>query len=159
ERKWSGLAIEDGASHGVYVLGALEVLRPYVRENVELETQADAWATGGLRVLLVAAAAPGSSLHDSDGQPCLPLELRRLGLMVCTDELRPEARETLQRFAESGIRVKIISGDNPQTVAALAQQAGLGPDARLIAGPELAAMDGAQFEQVAEDATIFGRTT
>src|SRR5262249_34816544 len=101
----------------------------------------------------------GSALHDADGQPTLPVELQPLGLMCFTDELRPEARETLQRFAESGIRLKIISGDNPQTVAALAQQAGLSPDARLIAGTELAGMDETQFAQAADDATIFGRTT
>ncbi len=159
ERKWSGLVIEDAASQGVYVLGAPEVLRPHLGAGAELGTQAEAWAAEGLRVLLLVAAAPGTSLHDAGGQPCLPSELRPLGLVCFTDELRPEARQTLLRFSESGIRLKIISGDNPQTVAALAQQAGLGSDARLIAGSELAGMDEAQFAQAAEDATIFGRTT
>src|SRR5262249_40434844 len=77
ERKWSGLAIDEG----VYVLGAPEVLRPHVRDGVDLETQAEAWATAGLRVLLVAAAPPGSALHDADGQPTLPVELQPLGLI------------------------------------------------------------------------------
>ena len=53
--------------------------------------------------------------------------LAPLGLVRFSDELRPEARETLARFRETGVQLKIISGDNPQTVAALARQAGFVP--------------------------------
>jgi cation-transporting ATPase E len=75
------------------------------------------------------------------------------------DELRPEARATLDAFREAGIRVKVISGDHTATVAALAAQAGLGEDLVAVSGPELAAMDDREFAQVAEGASIFGRVT
>jgi cation-transporting ATPase E len=74
------------------------------------------------------------------------------------DQLRPDAQETLTRFTEAGIKFKIISGDNPQTVAALAKQVGL-RDVTTISGLELAKMDAAQFSQAAADTTIFGRIT
>ena len=90
-------------------------------------------------------------LRDAAGRPRLPDGLRPLGLVAVRDELRPEARTTLQGFAEAGVRLKIISGDNPQTVAALARQAGL--------GPALAAMDEAAFAQAAATVTVFGRIT
>jgi cation-transporting ATPase E len=82
-----------------------------------------------------------------------------LGLLSFSDELRPEAKSTLEGFAQAGIRLKIISGDNPQTVAALARQAGLASDVRVVSGLELAEMDEAEFSQAAEETTIFGRIT
>ena len=57
------------------------------------------------------------------------------------------------------MRPKIISGDNPETVAALARQAGLPADIALVSGLEFAEMDDAQFADAAQTATIFGRIT
>jgi cation-transporting ATPase E len=159
ERRWSALALDDPARCGVFVLGAPETLAPSLRAGAELSVRAEAWAAEGLRVVLYCAATPEASLHDASGQPCLPPDLEPLGVAAFQDELRPEARETLARFAAAGIRLKIISGDNPQTVAVLARQAGLDPDARVVAGPELAALDEADFARVAEEASIFGRIT
>jgi cation-transporting ATPase E len=97
-------------------------------------------------------------LRDSNDQPLLPSDLIPFGLVMLRDQLRPDARETLTRFTEAGIKFKIISGDNPQTVAALAKQVGL-RDITTISGLELAKMDAAQFSQAAADTTIFGRIT
>ena len=84
-----------------------------------------------------------------------------MGIEACgnEDQLRPEARKTLQQFTEAGIRFKVISGDSPQTVAALAKQVGLSDSAGVISGLELAKMGPAEFAQVAEETTIFGRIT
>jgi cation-transporting ATPase E len=98
-------------------------------------------------------------LHDDADQPQLPPDLTPLGILRFNDQLRPEAKETLAGFAKAGIEVKIISGDNPQTVAALAKQAGLGPEIKVVSGKELAQMDEAQFVQTAQMSTIFGRIT
>jgi cation-transporting ATPase E len=75
------------------------------------------------------------------------------------DELRPEAQTTLEKFAEAGIDFKVISGDNPQTVAALAHQAGLPNTIGVVSGLELTRMSDTQFAQMAQEATIFGRIT
>ena len=152
-RKWSGLAFEDG----VYVLGALEMIRPYFAETPDWDEQAHEWANQGLRVLGFAYNPDVQTLHDED--EVVVRELRPLALVSLRDELRPHVEETIQGFQEAGVQLKVISGDNPETVAALANQAGLGGDMQLVSGPELAKMDELQFAQAAEENTIFGRIT
>ncbi|GAB4451156.1 MAG: HAD-IC family P-type ATPase [Anaerolineae bacterium] len=158
-RKWSALAFDDGDLRGVYALGALEMLEPYLQPGVDLSAQVDEWSDAGLRVLLFAHRPDAATLHDAQGAPQLPHGLAPLGLLCFSDELRPEAKATLEGFARAGVRLKVISGDNPHTVAALAKQAGLPGDLRAVSGTELAAMDAATFTQTAEEATIFGRIT
>ena len=89
----------------------------------------------------------------------LPPGMTVLGLVVLRDELRPDAEATLARFAAAGVMPKVISGDDPETVAALARQAGLGRDLRFVSGPELEALDDATLGAVAAETTVFGRIT
>jgi len=161
ERKWSAVAFDDDGSRGVYVLGAPEILEAHLAaDKGQAEGQvADEWSAQGLRVLLFAYCPEPAPLNESSGQPRLPSDLIPLGLLAFSDELRPEAQATLEGFAQAGIRLKIISGDNPQTVAALAKQAGLAGDVRVVSGLDLAEMDEPQLAQTAEEATIFGRIT
>jgi len=77
-------------------------------------------------------------------------------LLCFGDELRPSLKETLEGFAKANIRLKVISGDNPHTVAALAKQAGFVGDLKVISGTELADMSDAQFDQIAEETTVSG---
>lgn len=156
-RKWSALTFSDDARRGVYVMGALEVLRPHlVASDETLAAQAESWADAGLRVVLFAYHPDTLFLHDTQGRPVLP-ELTPLGLVSFSDELRPEVKETLAGFARAGINLKVISGDDPHTVAALAKQAGLPGDLRAISGVELNDLPDAEFEQAALDNNIFGR--
>ncbi|MBU1747140.1 MAG: HAD-IC family P-type ATPase, partial [Chloroflexi bacterium] len=129
-RQWSALRFDDGS---VYVLGAPETLQPNLRPGPDLGPQIDEWTAQGLRVLLFAYHPDPVPLHDADDQPQLPDDLIPLGLLSLADELRPEARATLDAFEGAGIQIKIISGDHPQTVAALARQVGLDPAARAVA--------------------------
>jgi cation-transporting ATPase E len=162
--KWSALSFADGDPRGAYVLGAPEILHPHLTTGLgpALDALAREWADQGLRVLLFACQAQGGPLHDAEGQPRLPAGLVSLGLLSFHDELRPEARETLAAFERAGIELKIISGDNPHTVAALARQAGFGRESGsvwVLSGLDLAGMDEAQFRQAALDTAIFGRIT
>jgi cation-transporting ATPase E len=168
-RKWSALAFDgtdsnaEPAIHGTYVLGAPEMLeRALAQRDSAWQATAQEWAEQGQRVVLFAFRPELVPLCDPSGQPCLPPGLISLGLLGFTDELRPDARSTLDGFRQAGIQVKIISGDNPQTVAALARQAGLGEDSaplQVVSGLDLAAMDDSQFAQSAGEAAIFGRIT
>lgn len=157
--KWSAIACDSDALRGVYVLGALEMLQPYLAASPDLAEQVRQHSDTGLRVLVFAHSPETTSLHDSQNQPRLPQNMTVLGFITFTDELRPDAVETLAGFAKAGIRLKIISGDNPHTVAALAKQAGLEGDLRVVSGTELAALSDGEFIQMAEEATIFGRIT
>ena len=68
---------------------------------------------------------PVAFSDDPDAPPVLPAGLEALALVCFSDELRPGVRGTLEEFSDAGIDVKIISGDNPKTVVALATQAGV----------------------------------
>jgi cation-transporting ATPase E len=158
ERKWSALAFADELGRGVFVLGALEMVQPYLAVvDTALSQQVLAWSEQGLRVLIFAYNPAVTTLHNAAGEPTLP-PLQPLGLLSLRDELRPHARAMLSQFNQIGVRTKIISGDNPHTVAALARQVGI-RDAKLVTGIDLAAMNAPEFAQAAEDATIFGRIT
>lgn len=158
-RKWSALAFDDQEGRGVYVLGAPEILAAAVPLTAQMIKDINAATQEGLRVVLFASSPDVRAFQESVDQPSLPPNLKPLGILRFSDVLRPEAQETLDGFSKAGIEIKIISGDNPQTVAALARQAGLGPDIRVVSGQELANMDDAQFAQTAQTSTIFGRIT
>ncbi len=162
-RKWSALAFEHSQRRGVYVLGALEMLAAYLPPDATasdspLMQQVRKWSDTGLRVLLFAYQPDSTTLHNETGQPHLP-PLLPLAVVSLSDELRPQVKETLATFAELGISLKVISGDNPRTVAALAKQAGFPANIQLVSGSELEAMSPAAFDQAALDASIFGRIT
>jgi cation-transporting ATPase E len=172
-RKWGAVALTDrspmdGADpqlHGIYALGAPEFLLPNLEilrtdDSPGTPTIADrarVWSDQGLRVLLLAHHPDPSLLEDLGDESRLPDGMTPLGLIALSDELRPEAAETLASFIAAGVAPKIISGDNPETVAALAMQAGLSPTISLVSGLELAQMDDAEFVRTAEKTTIFGR--
>ena len=171
ERKWSGLSFADEGPKGTFVLGAPEALEPALGTGVDSaggapdwRAQADAWAEQGLRVLMF-TGRPETLAFGEPNRPQLPADLAPLGLVCLSDELRPHVRETLDEFAEAGIELKIISGDNPHTVASLARQAGLRRPAgapgglTAVSGADLEAMDPEAFAGAADQATVFGRVT
>src|SRR3954463_2403609 len=149
--RWSALRTDDG----VWVLGAPDALAarltgPSLAEDVRGLT------AEGLRVLVHAEAADrDASLRDANGRPALP-DLRPVALVVLADELRPGVTETLAEFARQRIAVKVISGDDPDTVAALATQAGIFPTPP-VHGGELVGLSDPELDHAVADATVFGR--
>ena len=143
-RKWSGVTFAD---HGTWVLGAPEVL--LARDDV-VRADAERRAATGSRVLLLARA---QRPLDDDPPP-----LDACALVVLTEKVRPDAAKTLRYFADEGVRVKVISGDNPRTVAAVASALGLdGADAPVDARelPE----DASALALVMEQAAVLGRVS
>jgi cation-transporting ATPase E len=161
DRKWSALVFADPARQGLYVLGAPEVLQPKLRPGADVAEALAEWTAAGLRVLLLAHRPGTVAARSDDGAPWLPGDLVPLGLVSFGDELQPDARATLERFQQAGIRPKLISGDHPETVAALARQAGLGEagDLRVSSGLDLAGLDEDDLARIAEETAIFGRIT
>jgi cation-transporting ATPase E len=158
-RKWSALALDDARQRGVYVLGAPEMLEPFLRSNPDLGMVVEAETALGRRVVVFAFCPDLVPLYGSDGEPRLPAELIPLGVLSLSDTLRTEVREALAGFVQAGIQFKLISGDHPATVAALAKQAGLETESNVVSGEALADMQDAQLALVAEETTIFGRVT
>jgi cation-transporting ATPase E len=158
ERKWSALIFENQKWKGAYVLGAFEMLRPNLTSEFDLEKDIGEWSDIGLRVLVFARQPEVESLFDEQLKPRMPTRLSPIGLLSFSDELRPALKETLAGFADAGIELKVISGDDPQTVGSLARQAGLsGASGPVVSGLDLDAMDDGTIEQVVDQASIFGR--
>src|SRR5690606_30231133 len=109
------------------VLGAPEVLLSAACDVPNtVEAEMDRWTSGGYRVLLFGR---GRGVGTMEGEvPMLPADLEILGLVALSDELREGVENTIKSFTDLGISLKVISGDNPDTVLALAKQAGI-PDA------------------------------
>ncbi|MGN6031318.1 MAG: HAD-IC family P-type ATPase [Thermomicrobiales bacterium] len=154
-RRWSGMVADTGATRGTFVLGAPEMLAPNLAAPPKDQDQS--WKDQGLRVLLFAWSPDAPPLTDAAGDATLPSGLQAVCWIVLRDELRPHLRETLNAFEEVGVALKIISGDNPETVRALAVQAGFPADSTHIAGDDLDPLEGAVFDETVSSTTVFGR--
>lgn len=117
-----------------------------------LTAQAEAWATGGLRVLAVAQASgvPDAALPQAG--------FEALGLLAFQDPLRDDVPAALQECREAGVRVIMITGDAPATAVAIARAAGLGdPDGAVLTGAQLDTMTEAQLEAALVRVSVFAR--
>lgn len=175
-RKWSAVQTQAGA----YVLGAPEIVLAGSTGSGSTETDnADSDGTGlgstdnaalervkalastGKRVLVLAHS---NQALDQSENPTLPKDLTAALLVVLAEQVRPDAAQTLDYFKRQGVAVRVISGDNPVTVAAIAAHLGLrnpdggepvGVDARTLPAIE----DTQALADVLEKHTVFGRVT
>jgi magnesium-transporting ATPase (P-type) len=114
ERRWSALELADRT----YVLGAPELF-----PLGTLRGRADEEAAAGRRVVALGSAE--GALPQTAGWDGPPPGLRPLGLVVLAERIRPEARETVAYFLGEQIELKVLSGDAPETVAAIARDVGI----------------------------------
>lgn len=126
-RKWSGATFEG---QGSWLLGAPEMLLAHLPDDHPVRSQADDIASTGRRVVALA-----HSPHTLSGEG-FPDDLHPAALVVLEEKVRSDAPDTLAFFASQDVELKVISGDNPRTVAAVARAAGLpgaGPGAAVDA--------------------------
>ena len=111
-------------------------------------------------VYVVAYCPEPVPLHTDDGMPTLPEGLLPLCRLRYTEQVRPEAIETVRGFSQSGVEMKVFTQDEPERTLAVLRQAGLGRDdgtpLRAVSGPELATLNRERFERAAVENTIFG---
>ena len=147
QRKKSAASFADGTT---LILGAPAIVLGDMYTG-DVQRLAELEAAGGSRVLVLAQAQGCVTENDAP-----PVE-RALGLIVLSDTLRPNAADTLRYFQQQGVTVKVISGDHPQTVSAIAQRAELPGwdkwvDATTLTTPE-------DIQDACERYTVFGRVT
>jgi cation-transporting ATPase E len=145
-RKWSAASFEG---HGAWVLGAPEIVGS---DSEDVRGRADALAGDGARVLLLASAL-GTPSADGGPGPTTPF-----ALVVISQQLRPDAAETVSYFLEQDVTVKVISGDNAATVGAIARQAGV-PGADRPVDARTLPTDLAELADAVEASNVFGRVT
>ena len=154
-RKWSAW----GTGRESWILGAPEfVSDEAVATNAVLLERVRAIAAGGSRV--VALVSADEAVVDDE----LPARRAVAALVVLEEDLREDAAETLDYFRSQGVHVRVISGDNPTTVGALAAQAGLtapdGTPARLMDARDLPEdLTSEAFNDAIESHDVFGRVT
>ena len=146
-RKWSAA---DFGAQGVWVLGAPEIVGADAPDQVRQE--ADDLAGTGARVVLLARAERLPSAEDS------LTSLEPVALVSISQELRPDAAQTVSYFLDQDVTVKVISGDNAVTVGAIAQEAGVPGADHPVDARELPD-DPEDLAQPVEDANVFGRVT
>ncbi|MCI8464785.1 MAG: cation-translocating P-type ATPase [Lachnospiraceae bacterium] len=143
--KYSGVIFKESA----YVLGAPEFV---LRDNFgAVRTEVEAHTAKGYRVLVF-----GSYDGEPDGKPLTGV-VTPLGFVLLANPIRKEAPETFAYFAEQGVEIKVISGDNPLTVSEAAKEAGIAGaehyvDASTLTTPEA-------VNKAMREYTVFGRVT
>lgn len=145
-RKWSGVTFAD---HGTWLLGAPEILAPRDRATLELAEDA---ASAGSRALLLASSR--EALSDRKA----PTDVTPVAMVVLSDQVRPGAADTVRYFVKQGVDLKIISGDHPETVAAIARQVGIA-GADQVVDARLMPTKRGPFTEMVEQRSVFGRVS
>jgi len=144
-RKWSAATFEG---HGTWVLGAPEMV--WAERDGDVTSKAEAFASTGQRVLLLART---DATLDGDS---LPAELHPAALVLLEEQVRPDAADTLAYFARQGVAQKVISGDSPRTVGAVAARVGMPHADQTIDARELPE-DLDELGTLLEEKSVFGR--
>ncbi len=141
-RRWS--ALELGGQR--LVLGAPEAMLDGTVTDADLAERAASEAASGRRVLALAAYDP--PLPEAGPDVELTEPLRPLGIVVLAEELRAEAAETIDFFAREDVALKVLSGDNPATVGAIARDLGIEASGPALDGRHLPEDDAELLEAV-----------
>ncbi|MBS5588075.1 MAG: HAD-IC family P-type ATPase [[Clostridium] spiroforme] len=146
DRKYSGASFYQ---KGTYYLGAYQFLFP--QGNDDLETLCNKYADDGYRILVLAHSNEVMQKDD------LPLDLTPYGIIVLSDVIRKDAKEILAYFDKQGVDLKVISGDDPLTVSAIAKKAGLKNANHYIDASTLKTPH--DLENALKSCSVFGRVT
>lgn len=144
-RKWSAVQFEH---HGTFFIGAPDILIGATQGGVQAQAQAQ--AETGRRVLALCQGSQAiSDGHSESTEP--------VALILLEDTVRSDAPEILKFFADQGVSLKVISGDNTATVSTVASRAGVpnadqSVDARTLDDEE-------KLSQAIKESTVFGRVT
>lgn len=156
-RKWSALTFAcEGEDCETFILGSPEILFDHSHSDALART--GEFTRLGLRVVAL------MRVHEplpADDTPSALQTLKAkdpLALIVIRDEIRTDIQDTLRAFAQQGVRIKVISGDNAETVQAIARQSGLQGD-KVITERELQGLADNAFDSAVGEADLFARIT
>lgn len=145
EVKYSGAVFEDAS----YVLGAPEFI---LKEDYPAcAAQIERWSSQGYRVL-VFARYPGELDGKALKQPGIPMSM-----ILLANPIRANAKETFAYFADQGVEIKVISGDNPVTVSEVAAEAGIRNADNYVDASTLETTE--DVWKAANEYSVFGRVT
>ena len=146
QTKWSASVFRD---RGSFIVGAPEFVMG--KRYGEIRQSAESWGGKGYRVLLI------SRYHGEIAKQLNVDALEPLALVLLTNRIRPEAPKTFEYFAQQGVTIKVISGDNPVTVSEVAKRAGIADAEDYIDATTLENEE--DFLYAVDHYTVFGRVT
>lgn len=145
-RKLSAVTFEND---GTYIMGAPEFVIPNCKDE-KVNNLVEQYSKDGYRVLLLAHS------NESINKDNVPQEKTPVALLILEDRIRDDAISTIAWFKNNGVKVKIISGDNPLTVAEIAKRVGVENTENFI---NLEGLNEKQVIAAANKYTVFGRVT
>ena len=146
-RKWGGIVFKD---LGTWVMGAPEILLGD-RYN-EIVDEVEGYAKNGMRVLLLAKVNQETLKHG------IKTPVETAALILIEDIIREEAPSVIKFFNDEDVNLKVISGDNPVTVSAVAKRAGVKNSENYVDARTLPT-NIKELSEVVDNYTIFGRVT
>ncbi len=154
DRKWSAV---EFSGHGLFYFGAPDILLAGDSASIK---KSERHTKEGKRVLALCKSLKSLDDHREE----LPDDIEAVALVLLEDEIRPDAREIFGYFLKRGVRLKVISGDTVNTVAVVAERAGItGAKEKFIDARELPAGDSTnertELAEIMEENTVFGRVT
>ncbi|MFZ9856864.1 MAG: HAD-IC family P-type ATPase [Roseiflexaceae bacterium] len=153
-RKWS---MRITAS-GVWVLGAPDSIRPHLVDGWQISFAPDAIANGARVVLLAHAPLAAIEIATIADTPYLPDNCVPYGVAVLVDEMRADVQSVITQYTNAGVALYILSGDDPDAVAQIAQQAGIASPS-IVHGNQIDDCDDSQLARLVHQSRIFGRVT
>ena len=145
DNKYSAVTFMSGTT---YVLGAADCLN--LSNKIGIMHRVSEYTSHGYRVLIIAKASGGIKKDKVEGV------CDAIGMVVLQDHIKPDAIETFKWFKENNVAVKVISGDDAQTVSEIARQVGIENADKFIS---LAGMSIEDVKKIATEYNVFGRVT
>jgi ATPase, P-type (transporting), HAD superfamily, subfamily IC len=152
ERKYSAVHIGGDDPHTLF-MGAWSSLKKYIGDE-DLDNKISKISKKGLRAIVL-CRGEDLPLFEND-EPAIP-DLKLVALISIKDEVRPDCKEIIDEFMNNGMDVKVISGDDPETVNALFSLAGITGKRKIISGEQLSSLEGEELDHKIMETNIFGR--
>jgi cation-transporting ATPase E len=154
ERKYSAVRVRTGGETKVIFVGAWSSLKNSVTTDEDIAARISELSKKGLRTVLI-CAGDDAQLYVDD-EPQIP-SLVPVALVSIRDEVRPDCKKIIGEFLDNGMDLKVISGDDPETVDALFSLAEIPGKRNIISGDDLEKLSGDELGDAVLRTNIFGR--
>lgn len=154
DRKYSAVHIRYGGKEVSLCMGAYPMLKKRIETDLDIEGKLSALSKKGLRTVLF-CTAEDTKLYNGDD--IIESKLRPLCIISIRDEVRPDCKEIISEFLDNGMDLKVISGDDPETVDAMFTLADIPGNRKIISGDELDSLRGDEKTKTILETNIFGR--
>ncbi|MCL2333805.1 MAG: HAD-IC family P-type ATPase [Candidatus Methanoplasma sp.] len=153
DRKYSAVRVSSEGTAQTIFMGAWPSLKGHVK-GADISDKVSEISRKGLRTVVI-CSGPDMQLFDGE-EPIIP-ELKLVALIAIRDEVRHDCRKIIDEFQTNGMELKVISGDDPETINALFSLAEIPGERNIISGNELDSLSEDDIDDVVVRTNIFGR--